>query len=170
MVSASLRVGSEAISESKFGRNESGAHHVVGAGELGDRVSQYAGPELAHGVIGAEQVGRPRAGAHTAEHLTAHRKMKVPSPSKLEKQRRCSVCSKMFAIPALRRATHQRFTLASWSAAASSASTPLSPLSAPPSPSLFAAFFRKSLKHFLSCAQNLSTSASVVPSAAAAVK
>ena len=83
MVSASLRVGSEAISESKFGRNESGAHHVVGAGELGDRVSQYAGPELAHGVIGAEQVGRPRAGAHTAEHLTAHRKMKVPS--RLEK-------------------------------------------------------------------------------------
>lgn len=167
MVSASLRVGSEAISESKFGRNESGAHHVVGAGELGDRVSQYAGPELAHGVIGAEQVGRPRAGAHTAEHLTAHRKMKVPSR---RDSRRSSVCSKMFAIPALRRATHQRFTLASWSAAASSASTPSSPLSGPPSPSLFAAFFRKSLKHFLSCAQNLSTSASVVPSAAAAVK
>ena len=165
MVSASLRVGSEAISESKFGRNESGAHHVVGAGELGDRVSQYAGPELAHGVIGAEQVGRPRAGAHTAEHLTAHRKMKVPS--RLEKM---FESSKKFAIPTLRRATHQRFTLASWSAAASSASTPSSPLSAPPSPSLFAAFFRKSLKHFLSCAQNLSTSASVVPSAAAAVK
>lgn len=166
MVSASLRVGSEAISESKFGRNESGAHHVVGAGELGDRVSQYAGPELAHGVIGAEQVGRPRAGAHTAEHLTAHRKMKVPSLD----SRRSSVKLKKFAIPTLRRATHQRFTLASWSAAASSASTPSSPLSAPPSPSLFAAFFRKSLKHFLSCAQNLSTSASVVPSAAAAVK
>ena len=160
MVSASLRVGSEAISESKFGRIESGAHHVVGAGELGGRVSQYAGPELAHGVIGAEQVGRPRAGAHTAEHLTAHRKMKVPS--RLEK---------MFAQKCLLfRATHQRFTLASWSAAASSASTPSSPLSGPPSPSLFAAFFRKSLKHFLSCAQNLSTSASVVPSAAAAVK
>ena len=165
MVSASLRVGSEAISESKFGRNESGAHHVVGAGELGDRVSQYAGPELAHGVIGAEQVGRPRAGAHTAEHLTAHRKMKGAVETRED-----FCLLKKFAIPTLRRATHQRFTLASWSAAASSASTPLSPLSAPPSPSLFAAFFRKSLKHFLSCAQNLSTSASVVPSAAAAVK
>lgn len=168
MVSASLRVGSEAISESKFGRNESGAHHVVGAGELGDRVSQYAGPELAHGVIGAEQVGRPRAGAHTAEHLTAHRKMRVPSLLCRDSED-LLFCSKMFAIPA-RRATHQRFTLESWSAAASSASTPSSPLSVPPSPSLFAAFFRKSLKHFLSCAQNLSTSASVVPSAAAAVK
>ena len=111
MVSASLRVGSEAISESKFGRNESGAHHVVGAGELGDRVSKYAGPELAHGVIGAEQVGRPRAGAHTAEHLTAHRKMKVPS--RLEKMFAQKCCYS--------RATHQRFTLASWSAAASSA-------------------------------------------------
>ena len=167
MVSASLRVGSEAISESKFGRNESGAHHVVGAGELGDRVSQYAGPELAHGVIGAEQVGRPRAGAHTAEHLTAHRKMKVPSlRRRLEKM----FAQKSLLFPRKQRATHQRFTLASWSAAASSASTPSSPLSAPPSPSFFAAFFRKSLKHFLSCAQNLSTSASVVPSAAAAVK
>ena len=164
MVSASLRVGSEAISESKFGRNESGAHHVVGAGELGDRVSQYAGPELAHGVIGAEQVGRPRAGAHTAEHLTAHRKMRVPS--RLEKM----FAQKSLLFPRKQRATHQRFTFASWSAAASSASTPSSPLSGPPSPSLFAAFFRKSLKHFLSCAQNLSTSASVVPSAAAAVK
>ena len=51
-----------------------GAHHVVGAGERRERIAQYPRPKLAHGLVGADQVGRPRAGAHPAEHLTAHTK------------------------------------------------------------------------------------------------
>lgn len=60
--------------ESVKGGSGRGAHHVVGAGERRERIAQYPRPKLAHGLVGADQVGRPRAGAHPAEHLTAHSK------------------------------------------------------------------------------------------------
>ena len=138
-----------------------GAHHVVGAGERRERIAQYPRPKLAHGLVGADQVGRPRAGAHPAEHLTAHTKCDEGAGN--DEQQKMYVSGREMMLEFI--ASHElpRFTPASRSAAASSAS----PSSARP---LFAAFFLKSLKHFLSWAQNLSTSSRVVPSAAAAVK
>ena len=148
--------------ESVKGGSGRGAHHVVGAGERRERIAQYPRPKLAHGLVGADQVGRPRAGAHPAEHLTAHSKCEGAETTSSDEKCLCREMRKeMLAFIASYEPP--RFTSASRSAAGSSAS----PSSTRP---LFAAFFLKSLKHFLSWAQNLSTSSRVVPSAAAAVK